>query len=138
MSLDDLIKSTHPSVSFLKRDHEISELNFVKSVGGAIDDLGNPTGQELLKVLTHLYVVTTLESAINSSQNQQSKVYKGHAIDPKFLPAWIVPGAGGKCLLGDREYDFTLLAVDRTAMPAYSKHFGERLEITIFSSSKSF
>lgn len=136
--LDELIDATLPSVPFLTKDHEISRLDFRKSTGGAIDVLGNPTGQEIFTVLTHLYMVTTLEKAVNLAQAQQDKVYKGHARDPKILPLWIVPGAGGKAYLGDREYDFTLLTIDRTAMPAYSQKLGERLEIMIFATSKTF
>ncbi len=136
-SLDQLIKSTLPSVPFLKSDYEFVTLTFEKSLVGAIDNFGNPTGSELFEVLAHLYITTSLESFASPNNGQQNRVYKGHAQQPKILPLWIVPGVGGSCLLGDRTYDFILLSLDRTSMPAYSENFGERLELNMFSNSKS-
>lgn len=104
---------------------------------GAVDILGNPTGSELFDVLAHLYITTSLESFANPNSGQQNRFYRGHSQQPKILPLWIVPGVGGSCLLGDRTYDFILLSLDRTSMPAYSENFGERLELNMFSNSKS-
>jgi len=137
ISLNQLIKNTLPSVPFLKSDYQFVTLTFEKSLVGTIDILGNPTGSELFGVLAHLYITTSLESFASPNSGQQNRVYKGHAQQPKILPLWIVPGVGGSCLLGDRTYDFILLSLDRTSMPAYSENFGERLELNMFSSSKS-
>ena len=137
ISLNQLIKNTLPSVPFLKSDYDLVPLIFKKSLGGAIDIFGNPTGSELFQVLAHLYITTSLESFASPNSGQQNRVHKGHAQQPKILPLWIVPGVGGSCLLGDRTYDFILLSLDRTSMPAYSTNFGERLELNLFSNSKS-
>jgi hypothetical protein len=71
------------------------------------------------------------------NNGQQNRVYRGHVQQPKILPLWIVPGVGGSCILADRTYDFILLSLDRTSMPAYAQNFGERLELNVFSNSKS-
>lgn len=137
-SLNQLIKVTHPSVPFLKKtDYEFASLTFKKSTGGAIDSYGNPTGSEIFPVEAHLYLTASLETTLNATQGQQSKIYRGHAINPRFLPIWIVTNTGGRLTLGDRSYDFILRSIDRTSMPAYSANFGERLELEVFANTKS-
>lgn len=138
VSLNRLIKATHPSVPFLKKiDYQFISLTFKKSTNGAIDELGNPTGFELYPVEAHLYIVNSLEANLNVVQAQQSRIYRGHAVTPRFLPVWIVANTGGRCTLADRSYDFILRSIDRTSIPAYSENFGERLELEIFSNSKA-
>ena len=137
ISLNQLIKNTLPSVPFLKSDYEFAPLTFERSLGGAIDIFGNPTGSELFQVLARLYITTSLESFAMPNNGQQNRVYRGHAQQPKILPLWIVPGVGGSCILANRTYDFILLSIDRTSMPAYAQNFGERLELNVFSNSKS-
>jgi hypothetical protein len=136
-SLRQLIALTHPSVNFLKTDHESVPLVFNRSLGTGIDQFGNPTGRESFTVLAHLYIVNSIELTPSPGQGQQSKIYRGHAMNPKFLPAWIVPGSAGNCTIGGRNFPFNLRSIDRTSMPAYSEAFGERLELEMFSTSKS-
>lgn len=136
--LDRLIKSTHPSVNFLKNDHERVSMTFKRPLNGPVDIFGNKTGSEPFLVIAHLYAVNSLETFPNANQGQQTKLYRGHAQEPKILPAWIIPASSGSLVIGGRSYNFVLLSIDRTSMPAYSNNFGERLEVNIFSSSKSF
>lgn len=138
VSLNQLIKATHPSVPFLKKiDYQSASLTFKKSTGGAIDEFGNPTGSEIFAVEAHLYLTTSLEATLNATQGQQSRIYRGHAINPRFLPIWVVTNTGGRVTLYDRTYDFILRSIDRTSMPAYSANFGERLELEMFANTKS-
>lgn len=136
-SLKSLINSTLPSVPFLKGDYAFSQLIFKLPIAGAIDDFGNPTGSESFIISAHLYLVNSLEVFANPAQGEQNKVYRGHCVNPKILPLNIGPGASGVCQLGDRAYDFMLLSIDRTAMPAYADKLGERLEISLYSNTKS-
>jgi hypothetical protein len=138
VSLNQLIRATHPSVPFLKKtDYKFASLTFKKSTGGAIDGYGNPTGSEVFPVEAHLYLTTSSEANLNVTQGQQSKIYRGHSINPRFLPDWVVTNTGGRMTLGDRSYDFILRSIDRTSMPAYSVNFGERLELEVFANTKS-
>lgn len=138
VSLQGLIKATHPSVPFLKKsDYQFASLTFKKSTGGAIDGYGNPTGSETFPVEAHLYILSSLEANLNAVQGQQSKIYRGHAVNPRFLPDWIVTNTGGRLTLADRSYDFILRSIDRTSMPAYSVNFGERLELEVFTNTKA-
>jgi hypothetical protein len=136
--LNEYIKGTLPSVPFLKEDHERVPLTFKRAANGPIDSYGNPTGGSAVLILAHLYLKVSSEAFPNPAQGQQDKVYLGHALDPKILPVWVVPGTSGTCTIGGRSHDFRLLSIDRTAMPAYAENIGERLEIVIFSASKSF
>ena len=88
-------------------------------------------------IIAHLYVKASNENFPTPSQGQQDKIYLGHALDPKTLPLWVIPGSSGICTIGGRSYPFRLLSIDRTAMPAYAQNIGERLEILFMSASKS-
>jgi hypothetical protein len=137
MSLKQLIALTHPIVPFLKEEHESVPLIFNRATATGIDQYGNPTGREQFTVAAHLYIINSIELTPRPGQGQQSKIYRGHAMNPKFLPTWIVPGTAGICTIGGRSFPFAIRSIDRTSMPAYAEAFGERLELEMFSTSKS-
>lgn len=136
--LDDYIKATLPSVPFLKEDYEKVPLTFRRPTNGPVDAFGNPTGSTTFLAVAHLYLKVSSEAFPNVAQGQQDKTYLGHALEPKKLPLWIIPGSSGMCTIGERSHSFQLLSIDRTAMPAYAENIGERIEIKLMTASKSY
>jgi hypothetical protein len=139
--LERLINSTFPSVPFLKRDYQRSQLNFTRlsPSSAPIDDFGNPALQPSVSIIeARLFRVAEGDRWVieNPSQSIKGEVYRGFCLNPKAISTWATIGSPGTAVVNAIAGQFTLLAIEPTSMPGYSQAFGEIIRIDFVRHTK--